>query len=358
MIDFIPIEYYTPIFFYFMLVLVLLVRIKVNKSQKLIKSPPLAILLVWGLILYMGLRPIHGVFVDMTTYAMSFERFTQGIYIDLDKDIGFQYFMLACSKFMTVNMFFLTSAFIYVYSHYKVSINLFESKWYYAFIIMISTLTFWAAGVNGIRNGLAAAILLLALSYERNKKIAFLLLFIAVLFHKSMLLLLGAYLLTFIHNKPKTYLVFWFLCIPLSLALGGVFEVFFASLGFDDDRMSYLIEGNINDDNFSKTGFRWDFLLYGATAVFSGWYFIIKKKFEDVFYYRLLNVYLVANGFWILVIRANFSNRFAYLSWFMMGLVIIYPFLKGNFMPNQPKKMGLVVLSYFMFTFLLNVLLA
>jgi hypothetical protein len=358
MINFIPVEYYSTIFFYFMLLLVLLVWIKVNKSHKLIDSSPLAILLVWGLIFYMGLRPIHGVFVDMTTYAMAFERFTQGIYINMDRDIGFQYFMLACSKLMTINIFFLTCAFIYIYSHYKASINIFGNKWYYAFIILISTLTFWGAGSNGIRNGLAAAILLLALSYESNKIITVLLLLIAVSFHKTMLLPLGAYILTFIHNKPKTYLAFWLLCIPLSLALGGVFEVFFGSIGFDDDRLSYLTEGNVNDDAFSSTGFRWDFLLYGATAVFSGWYFIIKKKFEDTFYYRLFNVYLIANGFWILVIRANFSNRFAYLSWFMMGLVIIYPFLKGNFMPNQPKKMGLVILIYFMFTFLMNVLLA
>jgi hypothetical protein len=65
-----------------------------------------------------------------------------------------------------------------------------------------------------------------------------------------------------------------------------------------------------------------------------------------------------ANAFWILVIRANFSNRFAYLSWFMMALVIIYPFLKSQLMPNQNKVLARVILFYFAFTFLMNVILA
>ena len=125
------------------------------------------------------------------------------------------------------------------------------------------------------------------------------------------------------------------LCIPISLAAGGFWENFFGSLGFQDDRLSYLTEGNVNDDDFSSTGFRWDFLLYSATAVYAGWYFIIKKGFEDKIYFWLFNTYVFANAFWILVIRANFSNRFAYLSWFMMALVIIYPLLKKEMI--KPK---------------------
>jgi surface polysaccharide O-acyltransferase-like enzyme len=65
-----------------------------------------------------------------------------------------------------------------------------------------------------------------------------------------------------------------------------------------------------------------------------------------------------ANAFWILVIRANFSNRFAYLSWFMMALVIIYPLLKKEMIKNQYKVLAKVMLIYFAFTFLMNVILA
>ena len=166
-----------------------------------------------------------------------------------------------------------------------------------------------------------------------------------------------AYALTFANNNSKYYFLMWLLCIPASLIFGSAFEILFASIGIADQRLSYLTEGNVNDDDFSSIGFRWDFLLYSASAVFAGYYFIIKKQFKDALYQRLLNVYLISNGFWILVIRANFSNRFAYLSWFMMGLVIIYPFLKGNLLKNQTQTLAYVLLVYSLFTLVLNVLL-
>jgi hypothetical protein len=173
-----------------------------------------------------------------------------------------------------------------------------------------------------------------------------------------MLLPTFAFILVQFYNKPKTYLVFWLLCIPLSLAAGGFWESFFASLGFQDERLSYLTDGNINDDEFAYTGFRWDFLLYSATGVFAGWYYIVKRDFSDPIYFKLFNIYLFANGFWILVIRANFSNRFAYLSWFMLALVIVYPLLKKEILEeDQNRKLGWILLVYFGFTFFMNVVL-
>ena len=86
---------------------------------------------------------------------------------------------------------------------------------------------------------------------------------------------------------------------------------------------------------------------------FAGWYFIFKKKIEDKFYTHLFGTYMIANAFWILVIRANFSNRFAYLSWFMMGAVIAYPMLKYKMWPDQHKILTITIFIYFMFTYLL-----
>jgi hypothetical protein len=275
-----------------------------------------------------------------------------------DQDQGFDWFMRNIALFINLDFFFLVVAFIYVYAHYWASKRFFSSYWYYGFIIFVGSFSFWAAATNGLRNGLAAALVLLAFSFERKKLIAIALALVAVSFHKSMLLPVFAYFFTFINNNSKYYLLVWILCIPISLAAGGAFEIFFASLGFDDKRLSYLTDGNVNDDEFSSTGFRWDFLAYSATAVGAGFYFVILKKFKDILYQRMFNVYLISNAFWILVIRANFSNRFAYLSWFMMGLIIVYPFLKGNFMKNQPKILAIVLLIYFLFTFLLNVVLA
>jgi hypothetical protein len=314
--------------------------------------------LVFALIFYIGLRPISYYFGDMGTYAKYFDSYRNGYTGSFEQDPGFDWFMKNTSSFLSVELFFLVLAFIYVFAHYWSSKRLFKDNWHYAFLIFIASLSFWSYGTNGLRNGLAAALVLLAFSFEKKKAIGIALAIVAVSFHRSMLLPVLAYALTFVNNNSKYYFALWLICIPASLIFGGTFEFFFSSLGFDDSRLSYLTEGNVNDDNFNSTGFRWDFLLYSASAVFAGYYFVIKKQYLDAWYQRLLNVYLFSNGFWILVIRANFSNRFAYLSWFMMGLVIVYPFLKGNFMKEQTNILGRVILFYFLFTFLLNVILA
>jgi hypothetical protein len=61
----------------------------------------------------------------------------------------------------------------------------------------------------------------------------------------------------------------------------------------------------------------------------------------------------MANAFWILVIRANFSNRFAYLSWFLMAVIVFYPFFKMKFFKKQNKVLAYTILGYFGFTYLM-----
>lgn len=305
----------------------------------------------------MGFRPISHYFVDMVTYSKSFLDYQSGATLSTEKDVLFEYFTLLCSKLMNVNFFFFLCALVYIYPLYLVCKKWFPNYWFYAFLLIVCSFSFWAGGVNGMRNSIAGSIFLFGISRDRRLfQIGLILIAIGV--HKSMLLPTVGFVVAQFYNKPKYIIAFWFLCIPLSLAGGGFWENFFASLGFEDDRLSYLTDGNVNEDEFSSTGFRWDFLLYSATAVYAGWYFIVKKGFEDKIYYWLFNTYVFANAFWILVIRANFSNRFAYLSWFMMALVIIYPFLKMELMKNQHKVLAKVMLIYFAFTFLMNVILA
>jgi hypothetical protein len=358
MFNLIPAEHYTTIFFYVTFILILSTYVNLLSKNKLKVASKIHYLIIIGLVLYIGFRPISSFFGDMGTYFKFFVAYSNGYTGKFEQDQGFDWFMRNTASFLNIDFFFLIVAFMYVYCHFLASKRFFSSYWHYSFLIFIASLSFWSYGTNGIRNGLAAAIVILAFSFERKKIIALVLALVAVSFHKSMLLPVLAYLLTFVNNNSKYYLLVWLLCIPISLAAGGVFEIFFASLGFDDQRLGYLTDGNVNDDEFSSTGFRWDFLVYSATTVAAGFYFVILKKFKDVLYQRLFNVYLLSNGFWILVSRANFSNRFAYLSWFMMGLVIIYPFLKGTFMKNQSKVLGWVILVYFLFTFILNVVLA
>lgn len=360
MIDFVSAENYTPFFYYVNLVLVFLVVLRNLRRPELLPTGKIGLIVVWAIILFMGLRPIEsGFFGDTGAYLRVFRNLVDGGTTDhFEQDFGFNIFMKWSTKWMSEILFFLVCSFMYVFSQFIVAKKLFDNYWYYGFLILFSSFSFWPYGTNGIRNGLAASIVMLAFSFEKNKILALIFSLIGVSFHKTMLLPVLAFYITYYYNDPKIFLRIWLLSIPLSLVAGGAFEGLFASLGFEDDRLGYLVDGNVNDDEFAYTGFRWDFLIYSATAVYAGWYFIIKKGFEDNHYIRLFNVYLLANAFWVLVIRANFSNRFAYLSWFMIGLIIIYPFLKKEFMPNQTRKTLLIVVLYYAFTFLFNVLLA
>lgn len=361
----IPIEYYETIYYYFLLVVVAFVYIgtlylPLENKKKLKEKKIVVYILFLFIITYIGTRPISGkYFGDMRTYAETYEHYASGLnYIEKD-DIIFDYLMQFCSSVMSVELFFLICAVIYILPLYLATRKFFQDYQFYGFLMIVISMSFWAYGTNGIRNGIATSLFVFALS--RTKYVYILLwIIVAILFHKSMIIPSLAFLATYLYNKSKTYFYIWLAVIPLSLVLGSFWESFFLSIGlFEDTKLDeYLILDDDYQEQFSQVGFRWDFLLYSAVGVFTAWYFLIKRNFsDDIVYVRMCNVYLLTNALWILVIRANFSNRFAYLSWFLLGLIIVYPFLKYKFLNNQHSVLGRIILAYFLFTFFMNVIL-
>tara|TARA_B110000046_G_C13025697_1_gene413929 strand:+ start:7150 stop:8238 length:1089 start_codon:yes stop_codon:yes gene_type:complete len=356
MFDWIPLEYYTPIFYNIEFVIILILVMKLFSKGYVIQKPnkkeyaPFFLLI--GVVLYMGLRPISGAyFTDMWSYNKDFQHYASGGLIKNKIDLGWNMFMKFCSTIMTAKMFFLVCAILYVAPLYKAAKNWLGWDKYLLFFMFMASFSFWAYGTNGIRNGIATSLFVLGISYTNKRIFQYAIITLSFFVHASTIIPISAFILSIFYKNPKHYLMGWFFCIPLSLAFGGLFENLFASLGFQNDRLYYLTEGNINNNNFAYTGFRWDFLIYSASAVFAGYYFIIRKKFKDKIYIQLFNIYVMANAFWILVIRANFSNRFAYLSWFLMAVVIFYPFLKAKFFKNQNKVLAYVILGFFSFTY-------
>jgi hypothetical protein len=184
---------------------------------------------------------------------------------------------------------------------------------------------------NTLRAGLALSLTLLAYSYinESRVKAAFIAL-LAVNIHYSTLLPIIALGISYYYTKPKFFIWIWVLCIFVSLGAGSYFQNLFSGM-VDDNRMTtYLTQ----DDNVAlktyKIGFRWDFVVYSLIPLVAGWYYIVKRTFNDRFYTVIYSAYILANSFWILVIRATFSDRFAYLSWFLMPVILAYPLLKRN----------------------------
>jgi hypothetical protein len=181
---------------------------------------------------------------------------------------------------------------------------------------------------NTLRAGMAIALVMLAFSYLRESRMKAG--FIAVLaagIHTSV---------AYYYPKPKVYFAFWFLSIAASLAGGHFFAELFSGL-VDDKRMEdYLMQDEAVAALRYNVGFRWDFILYSLLPLVVGWYFIVKKHFRDKMYVTLYSAYIIANIFWILVIRAPFSDRFAYLSWFMIPFLYGIPLLQDHKIVKKP----------------------
>lgn len=360
MIEFIPLKLYYDIYinvslFFVLFTLIHAYTLTVEDSKNVNYTNFAGYFFLIFLILYVGLRPVSGRFFgDMSTYYKYYIGYMSGAPVNVEKDVFFHYFMKLCSYIFPVPIFFTVCFSLYIIPMYRVSKAFFKEYWFYSFIMFAVSFSFWTYGTNGIRNGIAASIFLLALSYQHNKILMGVIFLISIQIHQTLILPVLAYIAAFLYNKPKVFLIAWFVAIPLSIALGSFWEILFANMGFGDERLSgYLVGGKKNPTAATKSGFRYDFLIYSAAAVFAGWYFIFKKEFKDNAYMYIYSTYLICNTFWILVIRASFSNRFAYLSWFLMSLVIIYPYLKKKFFENHHIAIGKVLTAYFMFTYLM-----
>jgi hypothetical protein len=362
MFDWVPLPIYTAVYYHLMMFIVVLVGIHaasfdLRDKQKLSGISGLAILLFIFILLYMGLRPISGrYFGDMASYARYFENYQNGLPRIETGDWLFHTFMWLSAQVMSVKAFFLIVDLLYILPMCLFSKKHFKHYWAFCFILFLASFSFWTYGTNGLRNGLATSFLIWGLVYYKDRKILMYLFFALGFFmHASLIIPLAAFMVSyFLIKHPKYFFYIWLTAIPLSLAGGSTWNTFFENLGFLEDRaQGYLVGGEEFEEYFSQTGFRWDFLLYSATGVFSGFYFIIKKKLKDTFYIHLFGIYAISNAFWILVITAAFSNRFAYLSWFLLAPVIIYPLCKYQIEKNQYKVLGAIVFLYFLFTYVM-----
>ncbi len=360
----IPIQYYTDIYYNIMLLIILITWLHTKSFTGFTKDTYLfsrisGILLFWFLLLYMGFRPISWYFGDMGAYAHIYDIYANGGDARKTNDIGFYTLVNGLSYFQSKTLFFFIIAFLYIAPLYIASKRLFKRYAFFAFLILAVSFSFWTYGTNGLRNGLATSFIILAFSYMNKKWLMYLLFAIAYSFHGSVALPIAAYFVTSRYKKSSFYFKLWLLSIFLSLTIGSSLENFISNLGImDEDRVAgYLNNKDAYADSFSRSGFRWDFLIYSASAVGISYYFIFKKKINDIYYSRLTNIYLISNAFWIIMIRASFSNRFAYLSWFMMGLIIIYPFLQKVYWKKQFSIIGSLTLFYFSFTYLMNFIL-
>lgn len=320
-------------------------------------SPGMFLPLVLSLILifWLGGRPISGFyFGDTSNYARMYRQFEiENISFDKKREWVWELLIANCkSAGLSVSSFFTIVAAGYLLTVLWAVKRLLPTNPMLGMLFVLASLSFFTYGTNGIRNGLACHIIILALSFfvERKYIIGTLLCMAAFGIHRStMLPILSMVAALFFIKNPKVALCFWLVSIPVSLLAGGAITSFFASLGFDD-RMSGYTDAANDMSAFSGTGFRWDFLLYSSMPVLMAWYVCVRRQIADNWYNIICTTYCLCNAFWVMVIRASFSNRFAYLSWFLYPIVIAYPLINLSVWEDQDRKTGQILLAYCGFT--------
>lgn len=314
-------------------------------------------------IVFVGLRPVSFLFGDTVNYANSYDWIIGDPLPTYDSrgEWIWNAFMWWCAQTMSVNYFFLLVEILYVIPIIIACNKLAPNRPEIMLLFTMSAFSFFSYGTNGIRNGMACSLIILALSLMRGKLwekiVAGLLAFVAFNCHRSTALPILCMIVCLIYGNTKHYIIFWVISIFVSLLASGFVESFFTGLGFDDRLDSYATMNEEEEEMFSRLGFRWDFLLYGSMPIILGWYIVFKRGIQDKEYSYLLNSYILCNSFWVMMIRSAYSNRFAYLSWFLYPIVLAYPLLKlPVFQQGNNKKVAYILAAHTGFTLFMGLI--
>ena len=287
-------------------------------------------------------------YVEMFEYAES---------LDFSKDIAWQYFTYYAKViFSNEWLYFFIIALFYV-GCYNFFANKFFAKGYksYFLILAIGSMGFYAYGMNTLRAGVALGFVLLAFSFRKSILLYLFFFFVAISFHKSMFLPLTIFSLLFFYKNTKTCIVCWGIMLIISfLDINYFSDLVQTELSDMDERVVGYMAA-VENPLYSKAGFRWDFIFYSLFPMFIGCYYVLKQGFDDEFYIQILNTYILVNAFWLIVIRIPFTDRFAYLSWFLIPIILIYPLTKFSFFKNQQGLASLMIFVMVFVNFILHV---
>lgn len=327
-----------------------------NKNLLTPKSPFFTIALVIIVTIFLGYRPSRWFyFGDSSMYAHHYNNvagLASSFTIDF-KDEWFFNGLESICKFIGLDVrafFLIVAAFYIVLMFVACQMLLWENTWM-AMLFCMSSFSFYQFAINGIRTGMATSIMLVAMALltKRNKLENLLALFFFLLAfgtHRSMMLPIGICFISYFFIKNPLHAIYiWLGCIGLSLVAGSTFQNMITSVISTEDGRMAAYSTNTHNVQFAHTGFRWDFLLYSSVPVILTYYMVAKKGIQDKTFNFLATTYILTNSFWVLVIRMAFTNRFAFLSWFMYPLVLAYALIRVHIWDDQDKKAAYFLLG-------------
>jgi hypothetical protein len=374
----IPPELYQKIYIFVLCSLCLLISFKFSfsKSATIVNSTQtrvnyltnqlFGLILTLIIIVFIGTRPHSGAFVDMNYYAYVYNNIYDGVTSNYAQSGRGEWFFYEFGNFckrlgFSDTQYFTSIAIVYFGLMFLACWMLMRRNLFVALLFCFISFSCFSYGVNGMRNGMACSIAMVAICMlcgnKWEKFVAVILMLIAYETHHSTALpcICAISALLFV-KETKWAIYFWIASIFISLIAGDYVTELFVNLGFDERMEQYANleeEGTvIPTDQFS--GFRIDFIIYSIMPIIMAWYITIKRNFKDKMYHIIATSYILANAFWIMVIRSEQSNRFAYLSWFLYPIVIAYPLLRMNVWEDQDRKTALFLVAYSGFTFFMN----
>lgn len=316
-------------------------------------------------ILFVGFRPQSPVFFDMFFYKYDYRQIVAGNAVMVDERGEWLFFEFGkfCSRMgLSDVMYIFTIDVIYFGLMAVACWRLMRDNMFVALLFCFISFSCFTYGTNGMRNGMACSIAMLAVTLlsgnNWQKVLALFLMFCAYNIHHSTALPSFCAISALLFVKDTRWAIyFWFASILISAVAGNYVTEFFVGLGFDDRMENYanLDEfGEVKESVNVKAGFRIDFIIYSIMPIIMAWYVTIKRNFQDLTYHIIATTYILANAFWVMVIRSEQSNRFAYLSWFIYPLVIAYPLLRMNIWEDQDRKTAIILFLYAGFTFFMH----
>lgn len=345
---------YSQIYLYLVAILTLIQMNKYAKYRTINISRPSedimpSFILTAIIALFIGFRPISYIFVDMVNYnEYYYHAFSANFSFDWNAEnfLFDNLFYFLSSNSIDIRFFFVIMAVIYFTGILIACRKFFPNDTFYALLVYLGAFSTFSYGTNGIKAGAAASVFLVALAYNHKKVVSILIAILSIGMQHSMTLPVYAYICVLIFNKPKYYLWGWLASIMIAFLHISFFQELFA--GLSDSRGSDYLTST--DDWGGKGGFRLDFIIYSSIAVFAGYYAIFIKKVNSKSYRIIYCTYLFTNAVWMLCMYASFTNRIAYLSWFMLPIVTIYPFLTCKIDKSQYLTMNKFVGIYLAFT--------
>ena len=319
-----------------------------SKGQLARTSTVFTFLFVVVMILSIGLSP-EDISNDKPRYTdMYYSTLKYGLSYEY-RDPGWIIYNILCTSFLgkSVVCFFLLTATIYMGNHYLAGKSFFPKEYVGYFIVMTAgCLGFSNYGVNVIRAGVALSLLMVAFSLNIKVIFKILLVIISLSFQISMAIPVAAYLGGRYIKKTWMVVSFWAVCLLLS-AVNFDLTSLFETIGFVDERVEQYANSVDKTSGSYEKGFRLDFLLYSVVPLLVSFYYIAIKKIKDANYMIFVRAYLLANAVWLLAIRMAYSDRFAYLSWYLIPLLTLYPVINYQGKFGHPRRLLLLIMYTF-----------